>query len=211
MSTIAAPTRGYHHGELKTALVAATDAILRETGIEGFTLREAARRAGVSPGAPSHHFGNATGLLTEVAILAYGELEAYLATANSDGAPEATLRALASAYVRFALDHPGRFRLMFRKDLIDRSNTRYGEASSRALIPFAQAAARARDTDLATARRTGSIEGILASWSTVHGIAQLALEDKFAALPDGSGTAFTDELLPRILLAQWPDQASSRS
>jgi AcrR family transcriptional regulator len=210
MPASGAPKRGYHHGELKAALVLATDAILRETGIEGFTLREAARRAGVSPAAPAHHFGNAAGLLTEVAVHAYGELERYLAEAGTaDVSPNATLRALATAYVRFALDHPGRFRLMFRKDLIVRSDSRYKEASSRALAQFAKASTRARGMDFDVAMRSGEIGGMLADWSTAHGIAQLALEDKFEALPNGSGEAFMAELLPGILLARWPDADAS--
>ena len=76
------------------------------------------RGAGVSPGAPAHHFGNASELLTEAAILGYQELKAYLDRADTDGPPPSQLRSLATAYVLFALDHPGRFRLMFRKDLI---------------------------------------------------------------------------------------------
>src|SRR6266480_4541178 len=72
------PESGYHHGDLQEALIAATEAILADHGAERFTLREAARRAGVSPAAPSHHFGNAPGLLTEVAIRGYDELAATL-------------------------------------------------------------------------------------------------------------------------------------
>src|SRR5882757_7165417 len=68
----------YHHGDLKTALIRATDEILAEQGLEGFSLREAARRAGVSPAAPTHHFGGAAGLLSEVAALGFIELAKYL-------------------------------------------------------------------------------------------------------------------------------------
>lgn len=60
----------YHHGDLRAALIKAADAIIAEGGLEAFSLREAAQRAGVSPGAPAYHFGSAKGLLTEVAILA---------------------------------------------------------------------------------------------------------------------------------------------
>ncbi len=61
----------YHHGDLREALIEAADEIIAQEGIEVFSLRTAAQRAGVSPAAPAHHFVNAKGLLTEVAILAY--------------------------------------------------------------------------------------------------------------------------------------------
>ena len=58
---------GYHHGNLRAALLRAAEEIIRESGVEGLTLRACARKAGVSHGAPAHHFGNITGLLTELA------------------------------------------------------------------------------------------------------------------------------------------------
>ncbi len=203
--------RSYHHGELRAALIAATDDILRESGIEGYSLRDAARRAGVSPGAPAHHFGNASGLLTEVAILAYRDLKAYLDTAARSGTPAARLRSLATCYVRFALDHPGRFRLMFRKDLINRDDERYKAASRTALMSFSDAAAARAggSSDEMTAR--GAFGPILAAWAAAHGIAQLALEDKMAALLDKADPRkdFMERLLPAILEAQWPDEKPS--
>ncbi|WP_163069357.1 TetR family transcriptional regulator, partial [Acinetobacter baumannii] len=79
---------------------------LLESGIEGFTLRAAARRAGVSAAAPAHHFGSAAGLLTEVAIRGYDDLaEAIRAAASAHADPAAALRAMGVAYVRFALKY----------------------------------------------------------------------------------------------------------
>ncbi|WP_431324064.1 TetR/AcrR family transcriptional regulator [Rhizobium sp. YTU87027] len=202
----AASKRSYHHGELRRAMIEATDAILRENGVEGFSLREAARRAGVSPGAPAHHFGNAAGLLTEVAILGYDELGRYLNAAEPHDATPASLRALAKAYVMFALDHSGRFRLMFRKDLVNRSDSRYSQASRQALTPLARAATFVYDGhDLEEAIQTGDYAGIFAAWSTAHGIAHLALEEKLNFATDGDRAQdFLDRLLPAILAAQWP-------
>nr|WP_246713598.1 TetR/AcrR family transcriptional regulator [Rhizobium esperanzae] len=196
--------RGYHHGELRQALITATDDILRENGIEGFSLRDAARRAGVSPGAPAHHFGSASGLLTEVAILGYEELARYLGEAEDDGTPAARMRALAAAYVAFALDHPGRFRLMFRKDLVNRTNPVYEETSKRALWPFAEAIARVNGTTLEALLEARNLAPIFAAWSTAHGIAYLALEDKMHfALQGNHDEDFRKRLLPEILKAQW--------
>ncbi|MEH3048349.1 TetR/AcrR family transcriptional regulator [Sphingomonas adhaesiva] len=202
--------RTYHHGELRAALIAATDAILRERGIEGFSLREAARRAGVSPAAPAHHFGKASGLLTEVALLGYADLRSYLQRADPNGSPAARLRSLAREYVLFALDHPGRFRLMFRKDLIHRDDPRYREASHTALTCFADAAAAHAGTTREAMFARQAFGPVLAVWSTAHGIAHLALEDKFAALVHGPDPRrdFTDRLLPDLLLAQWPEGQS---
>ncbi|RVD38515.1 TetR/AcrR family transcriptional regulator [Mesorhizobium sp. M4A.F.Ca.ET.020.02.1.1] len=197
--------RGYHHGELREALIAATDAILRENGIEGFTLRDAARRADVSPGAPAHHFGNASGLLTEVAILGYRELGRYLAAVPDSGTPTERMRAIAAAYVAFALDHPGRFRLMFRKDLINRSDPQYETTSRQALVPLAEAAAQVSGTTLEALLKVQDLAPVFAAWSTAHGIAHLALEEKMqVALQGNYDQDFRSRLLPEILKAQWP-------
>jgi len=199
----------YHHGELRAALIAATDEILKESGIEGFSLRDAARRAGVSPGAPSHHFGNASGLLTEVAILGYQDLKRYIDQSDASGSPARRLRSLAIQYVLFALDQPGRFRLMFRKDLVDRRNERYREASHAALMSFADASAARAGTTKQAMLAGNSFAPVLAAWSAAHGIAHLALEDKMAALlePANPGQDFRQRLLPEIVEAQWPDEA----
>src|ERR1700736_3879887 len=77
--------KSYHHGDLRRELVAAAEQIIAERGVEGFTLREAARRVGVSPAAPSHHFNDAKGLLTEVALLGFRDFAAALKAADQRG------------------------------------------------------------------------------------------------------------------------------
>jgi len=111
----------YHHGDLKAALIGAATEIIAEAGVEGFSLREAARRAGVAASAPAHHFGSAKGLLTEVALQGYRQLGSYLAQVNPSDDPRVDITGISLAYVRFALDHPGLFRLMFRNDLVNRA------------------------------------------------------------------------------------------
>ena len=64
-------SRGYHHGALREALLEAAEALIGERGLDGFSLREAARRVGVSPAAPQHHFGDARGLLTAIATAGF--------------------------------------------------------------------------------------------------------------------------------------------
>lgn len=200
MASEASPGKpGYHHGNLKAALIEAADAILREKGVEGFSLREAARRAGVSIGAPAHHFGSAVGLLTEVALLGYESLGEALNAVTPGGDPATDLRDLALAYVRFALEHPGRFRLMFRADLVNRDDSRYVEESTRALSGFAAA----------IARRPGASADVMAEvfvvWSSIHGMANLVLDGKAKYLFNGvSPNVFAEEILPQILGDVWP-------
>lgn len=112
----------YHHGDLKDALVEATRRIIEDEGIEQFTLRESARRAGVSHGAPAHHFGDKTGLLTEVAVQSLEERialsEAYMAQASDD--PMDRLRACGMAHIEYAITHPRLTELCWRGEMVDR-------------------------------------------------------------------------------------------
>jgi len=173
----------YHHGALKDALVAAAEAILLESGVTGFTLRAAARRAGVSPSAPAHHFGDAAGLLTEVAARGFEELakdlRAALERAGSDAA--AQLSELGTAYVAFALRSPARVRLMFRRDMCDQKSERLNQAGGEAFALLEKSVrlfCGAAPEGPLDPRTFGMI---LAAWSMVHGFAQLALDGAFEA------------------------------
>ncbi len=100
--------RSYHHGDLRAALLASAAALIEERGIDAFSLREVARRAGVSPAAPSHHFGDARGLLTALAAQAFLDLgDALEAGAVADDR-EARILRQGVAYVAFAIARPGR-------------------------------------------------------------------------------------------------------
>ncbi|WP_052507854.1 TetR/AcrR family transcriptional regulator [Sphingomonas hengshuiensis] len=188
-------------------MIDAAAAIISDEGVEGFTLRAAARRAGVSPGAPAHHFGNIKGLLTEVATLAYKELYHCFSTVERGATPGATLRSMARAYIDFALNNPGRFQLMYRKDLVNRLDARYAQASKATLEMFALAAADVYGvSDLAVEGQSTGYAGIIAAWSTAHGIAHLALEEKLDFVTQGEHRMrdFMDRALPSILESQWP-------
>lgn len=191
---------GYHHGELQEALIAASEAILAEQGAEGFTLREAARRAGVSPAAPSHHFGNAQGLLTEVAIRGYDALADDLRKAVSDkrGARE-KLHAQGMAYVEFALRHPGRFQMMFANKRLVADDARLREASRAAGGEFEVVVA-----ELVGGTPKQAKTAAAAAWSTVHGFAKLALEEKFGSVKNEAGRREIMTTLNRILNYLWP-------
>ncbi len=115
--TTATPT--YHHGDLPAALRQATVELVTEKGVAGFSLREVARRAGVSHAAPAHHFGDAEGLLTSVAAEGFRALADEMASAadQAAGARDRLYRT-GLAYVRVSADNPAHMALMMRKDLI---------------------------------------------------------------------------------------------
>lgn len=167
---------GYHHGSLRDALIRATDQILLEKGAEGFALREAARRAGVSPAAPSHHFGSAAGLLSEVAVLGFDGLTASLRGARHAESARDQLRDQIIAYVRFAVANPGRFQVMFRKERLDVTYQGLKDAAERAFTELVASVARYMGTDSADPDVMARAAGY---WSLAHGFAHLTLDGKF--------------------------------
>ena len=113
---------GYHHGNLREVLIEATLALVEEGGPEAVTVREAARRAGVSPGAPFRHFPTRTSLMTAVAEEATHRLhDAVFAAVSSSEAddPLAALRAMGRAYLRWAYANPTHFAVVSDRRLID--------------------------------------------------------------------------------------------
>lgn len=186
--------RGYHHGDLRASLIAAAAAMIAETGAEGFSLRGAARRAGVSAAAPAHHFGDARGLLTAVATEGFIALSNALEAATG-GDRRSMLIAQAHTYLDFALAHPGLFRLMWRKEMLDMADDAHVVAGKRA---FAALNRVALGNDMATA--APGAPGTAASvawWSAVHGFATLALDGAFA--PQGQHHPALDTLLDATL------------
>ena len=198
------PGRGrYHHGDLRQQLLRATEEILLERGVDGFTLREAARRAGVSPAAPAHHFRDARGLLTEVALLGFVEFGRALEAADRAGGddPAKRLRGQALAYVRFALEHPARFHLMFRHDKHDLTNQPFIEAARHAYGVLENAIRAATRTPAGGQLSPQGYGLLLAAWSAVHGFSHLALggDLRTANLVAGDTEAILNTLLPLVL------------
>ena len=186
--------RGYHHGDLRAALIAAADAVIAERGVDGFSLRETARRAGVSPAAPGHHFKDARGLLTAVAAEAFQAFGDALAAAGGED-PLARVRAQGIAYVRFALAHPARFDLLWRKSLIDHTDLAYKAAGDRAFRILDDAV---RGPGTAKEGWGDDQAPSIAAWSIVHGFARLALDGVFGTEP-GAAERAAEALLPRVL------------
>lgn len=182
----------YHHGALRDALLAAAEAILDEQGLESFSLRECARRAGVSHAAPAHHFGDARGLLTAYAALGCERMAQRMARYRKQAAaePAAQLIAVGQAYIDFALAHRAQFQLMNRRDRLDRRDPALQSAGSRA-------SAMLNETLTDAMRAAGlpphtTAERAVLAWSAVHGFAMLALEGELDAafgLPAGDNGA----------------------
>jgi AcrR family transcriptional regulator len=141
------------------------DLVLTE-GVSSVGLREIARRAGVSHGAPRRYFPTHQALLSAIARRGFADLAARFAEAADDGAPpRAQLRALAGAYVRYARERPGMFALMFRHDLLRGNNIGLREESTPLFGVLVELLTRAR-----LAQPTA---GAAALWAGLHGIAQL--------------------------------------
>jgi AcrR family transcriptional regulator len=195
----------YHHGDLRRELIAAAEELILERGVDGFTLREAARRAGVSPAAPAHHFGDAEGLLAEVAYLGFKEFGDALAAADERGGddPHQRLTEQGLAYVQFALRNPARFELMFRHSKVDFSKHPALAAAGDRSFKVLEDAIRASTGTPAGAPLSEDASGyLMAIWSIVHGFSHLALGGEFdhpARRAGGGRKAILGTFLPLAL------------
>ena len=119
----------YHHGDLPNALRASAVEVILSKGLHGFSLREVARRAGVSHAAPGYHFGDVRGLLTAVAIEGFYTLHAELVrSAAGIDDPIERLKAVGRGYVRVAIEHPAHCEVMFRDDVLSADDQTLAEA-----------------------------------------------------------------------------------
>lgn len=174
--------RPYHHGDLRAALLAAAEAELAEAGVEAFSLRKVARRAGVSHAAPAHHFGDVQGLLTALAAEGYRRFLATQAAHEARAAPDARSQMLAAGqgYVAFAQERPTLFRLLFgssRPDYCDPDLHAAADAAYGHLVDQVTAAGGQGATDVA------------AVWAIAHGLADLLAAGRLKALSDLPQTA----------------------
>jgi AcrR family transcriptional regulator len=166
----------YHHGDLRTALLDGVAQIIRETGVVNVSLREVARRIGVSHGAPAHHFSSKQILLTAFATEGFAKLAAD--TERSVQAEKLTdsrerLRAIGRGYVRFAVAHPEYFEVMFRSDLVDHKDRAFVAASDAAFNILKQCV-DAIDKEGRLGKRDSETVAV-AAWALVHGLAALWL------------------------------------
>jgi AcrR family transcriptional regulator len=167
VSTSSSP---YHHGDLRAALVRAALELLEEGGATELSLRAAARRAGVAASAPYRHYADRDTLLSAVAAVGYRELAASLATVHPSPSAPHDLAAVAVAYVRFALQRPALFRVMFGQPCDSDSDERVAAtaAISAYVGSIVHRAFPGIDPDALST----------AIWALVHGLAFLHLDGK---------------------------------
>lgn len=163
----------YHHGDLRAALLAAGEAELTEKGVEGFSLRSVAKRAGVSHAAPAHHFGDVRGLLTALSAEGFRRFQATL-DAREVGATDAHDRAVRAGlgYMEFAVARPALFRLIFsskKPDFTDPDMNAAAEAAYWHLVGLIEALG-------------GDRSDVMALWAMSHGLADLAVGERMRGL-----------------------------
>ena len=180
------PKNGYHHADLRPALLAAARRMLAESGPEALSLREVARKTGVSHNAPYRHFADREALLAAVAAEGFAALAERTRAAGAAAAPGKRLGAMGAAYVRFALEEPNLFRLMFGGAVRGREHPDLAAAGARAYAVLTGEVGVGKESPRA-----------VAAWATVHGLAHLLLEGQIAAARDDP--AATDRLIAEIL------------
>ncbi|MGW0180672.1 TetR/AcrR family transcriptional regulator [Nocardia sp. NPDC003345] len=191
----------YHHGALRDELLAASLRLIETEGIAAVSLRRVAREAGVSPGAPYHHFADRAALLADLATQGFRLLAGQLTAARTAAAaPDEALVAICHSYIRFAQDQPGYFRLMFRPELSQPDKHPDTRAAGEAAFDVLAEAVR----DCVTA---GTLEPERAQsvtitiWALGHGMASLRLDgqlDKRGALLGTSANVLVDSVLDNL-------------
>jgi AcrR family transcriptional regulator len=186
-TTRASSDKPYHHGALPQALLDAAEVVLRRDGMRGLTLRAISREAGVSHTAAQHHFGDMSGVLSELAASGHRRLASALSSAIENVKPmRAGRQAVAHAYVRFAVDNPDLFRLMSRNELLDAARPALVEArrnNARALARLHGIDdASARDSDQYGGPDVKQAIGMTSAWAYVHGLASLLIDGRLNAL-----------------------------
>ncbi|ROS41353.1 TetR family transcriptional regulator [Amycolatopsis thermoflava] len=174
--------RSYHHGDLRRAILDAAAETIGEHGVAALSLREVARRAGVSHAAPVHHFRDKAGVVTALATEGYDLLADALVAARDQGLVE-----IGVAYVRFAVGHRAHFDVMFRPDLHHADDADLLAARQRAWAVMADAVSEGKLAQVA-------------AWSIVHGFATLCLSGAMPAEVTGdleaSARAVAEMLTP---------------
>jgi len=181
----------YHHGDLPSALVRAAIELLEENGAADLSLRAAARRAGVSTGAPYRHFPDRNALLSAVAAVGYTELARDLAAVNTAPSTPEELAAVAVAYVQFALRRPGLFRVMFAEGCDTTSPDRV--AAVAAIHDYLGSIVKHAMPDADPEPMA------IAVWSLVHGLAFLHTDGKLDASSDKAVTQRVSSAVLAIL------------
>jgi AcrR family transcriptional regulator len=193
----------YHHGDLRRALLDAALALIAHAGPQGFTLREVARRAGVSHNAPYRHFKDKDELLAAVATEGFDKLTRRMQRAMSRAtAPLARFQHCGRGYVAFALASPQHYTVMFDVRATGPSSAELSGASARAfqtLVKVVEECISAR-----VIRVRDATSAALFAWALVHGIARLAIAGRLPLRSRAAILRFTDSMLEQSYVGMAP-------
>jgi AcrR family transcriptional regulator len=209
-SAVAGDDSPYHHGDLHDALLKAAEMVLERDGLAGLTLRAVAREAGVSHAAPTHHFGDLTGLVSELAAIGFRQFNAAMAVAGAiEGSGLEKAMARAKAYVAYAQAHPGMYGLMFRTERLDMSRPSLHDAASASFAGLAGAIGASRQEQISEeALSMDQAAAIVRAWSLVHGFTMLLLDgrltDILRRLPKGTDAAMLLDAMLRSTAGRPP-------
>ena len=181
--------RGYHHGNLRQALVEATLALIEEKGPQGFTLSEAAKAADVTPAAVYRHFAGREDLIVEAARQGYEIFAALMDFAYDNGKPSAlaAFEATGRAYLAFARKYPGHYQAMFESGLSINTNPELALVAARASAVL-EKAATALSANIAPEKRPPPAMFSAHIWALSHGVVEL-----FTRGPPGARSPFAPE------------------
>ena len=181
-------TGAYHHGDLRAALLAEAAAMIAEGGAASVTMRALGQRLGVSRAALYRHFADKTALLVAVAAAGFNRLSDRLQTPDA-GTPRSSverLRRMGEEYVRFALDNPAHYRLMYGKEALTREDQPELREAANALFEQFVGVIQAHQRSGAIKRQDPRAQAYVA-WSAVHGLASLWIEGQILASDDIDG------------------------
>ena len=171
-----AVTKSISRDDVRSSILEASIALMNEGGLGSLSMREVARRAGVSHQAPYHYFADREAILADLAGDGFDRLYDYMVSAIGLARDKAGKnRAMGEAYIRFAPNNPEVFRLMFRCEMVDLAN--YPEAKEKADKWF-QLVADTLGAVITADKTSADLAPVIAAWSTAHGLATLMLEGK---------------------------------
>jgi AcrR family transcriptional regulator len=214
MASVKKPKGQYHHGDLRRALLDAALDLLRRG--EDVGLREVARRAGVSHTAPYRHFADKNALLAAVAEEGFLALTASIRAATDEAGKDPLERyyAASSGYVRFAVDHPAHYRVMFGARAPEMFASVTPSLAAAGQEAFGVLLAMIEEMQGAGLIRAGSpLEIAVALWSLEHGLAMLELDEHVAILPSSTVDArarFVHRMMLEGLAPRGPTKSARR-
>ena len=179
------PANKYHHGDLRAALLTEAAAMIAQHGTAGVTMRAIGERLGVSRAAAYRHFTDKTALLVAVADAGFQRLgeRLQLADAGASRSGVERLRKLGEAYVRFAIENPAHYRLMYGRDALTRQDVPDLRDAAVALFEQLVDVIKAQQRSGGLKRRDPRVQAYVA-WSAMHGLASLVTEGHILAYDD---------------------------